>query len=49
MSTGLKDHFGGDEWGSINSVSQCFVKLKEGTSPEQLNAQFPVLKRKIQG
>ena len=46
MSTGLKDHFGGDEWGSINSVSQCFVKLKKGTRPEQINAQFPVLREK---
>ena len=46
MSTGLKDHFGGDNWGSINSVSQCFVKLQRGTSPEQLNAQFPVLREK---
>ncbi|HKC37777.1 MAG TPA: ABC transporter permease, partial [Chitinophagaceae bacterium] len=46
MSTGLKDHFGGDEWGSINSVSQLFVKLKKGTRPEQLNAQFPGLREK---
>ena len=46
MSTGLKDHFGGEEWGSINSVSQCFVKLKEGTTPEQLNAQFRLLREK---
>ena len=46
MSTGLKDHFGGDEWGSINSVSQCFVKLQKGTKPEQLNAQFPALREK---
>jgi predicted permease len=45
MATGLKDHFG-DDWGSINSASQCFVKLKEGTRPEQLNAQFPMLREK---
>src|SRR5678809_758339 len=37
MSTGLKDHFGGDFWGSINSSSQLFVKLKNGTRPEQVN------------
>jgi hypothetical protein len=49
MSTGLKDKFGGNEWGSINSVSQCFVKLQKGTRPEQLNAQFPALREKIQG
>jgi hypothetical protein len=46
MSTGLKDHFGSDDWGSINSVSQCFVKLKKGTSPEQLDVQFPMLREK---
>src|SRR4030095_10910273 len=46
MSTGLKDHFGGDEWGSINSVSQLFVKLKKDTKPEQLNAQFAGLREK---
>ena len=46
MSTGLKDRFGGDEWGSINSSSQLFVKLKKGIRPEQLNAQFPALREK---
>jgi ABC-type antimicrobial peptide transport system permease subunit len=46
MTTGLKDHFGGDDWGSINSVSQLFVKLKEGSKPEQLNTQFPNLRKK---
>ena len=46
MKTGLKDHFGGDDWGSINSVSQAFVKLKKGTSPAQVNAQFPGLRKK---
>ena len=46
MSTGLKDHFGGDDWGSINSVSQVFVKLRKGTRPEQLNAQFAGLREK---
>jgi len=46
MATGLKDHFGSDDWGSINSSSQCFVKLKKGTKPEQLNTQFPMLREK---
>ena len=46
MSNGLKDQFGGDEWGSINSVSQLFVKLKEGVEPEQVNAQFAGLRKK---
>ena len=45
-TTGLKDHFGGDDWGSINSVSQLFVKLKTGTRPEQVNAQFAELREK---
>ena len=46
MATGLKDHFGGDEWGNTNSSSQLFLKLKKGTRPEQLNAQFPGLREK---
>lgn len=46
MKTGLKNHFGGDHWGSINSVSQTFIKLKEGIKPEQLNAQFAGLRGK---
>ena len=46
MNTGLKNHFGGDEWGSVNSASQLFVKLKEGTKPEQLNSQFAGLRKK---
>lgn len=48
MTTGLKDHFGGDEWGNINSVSQLFVKLKKGVKPEQLNAQFAGLRKKYE-
>lgn len=46
MKTGLREHFGGDEWGSINSVSQAFVKLKKGTRPEQLNTQLALLREK---
>jgi len=46
MSTGLRDHFGGDEWGSINSASQLFVKLKQGTTAERVNAQFAGLRDK---
>lgn len=46
MSTSLKDNFGGGEWGSVNSASQFFVKLKPGTRPEQLNAQFKPLREK---
>src|SRR6187402_2047159 len=46
MSIGFKNHFGGDDWGSINSGSQLFVKLKKGTRPEQLNVQFAGLREK---
>ena len=46
MTTGLKDQFGGDDWSSINSASQYFVKLKKGTKPEQVNAQFSALREK---
>ena len=46
MKTGLKDQFGGNEWESINSVSQAFVKLKKGTNPEQLTSQFVTLREK---
>ncbi len=46
MTTNLKDQFGGDEWGSINSVSQLFVKLKQGTRPEQLTNQLAALRSK---
>ena len=31
--TGLKNHWNWEEWGSINSSSQMFVKLKKGTKP----------------
>jgi ABC-type antimicrobial peptide transport system permease subunit len=46
MNTGLKDHFGGDDWGSVNSVSQLFIKLKKGTKPEQVKAQLVELRHK---
>ena len=46
MTTGLVDRFGGNEWGSINSVSQLFVKLKPGIKPGQINAQFAGLRKK---
>lgn len=46
MTTGLKDNFGGNEWGNINSVSQLFVKLKKGVTPQQVNAQFAGLRKK---
>ncbi|MGB4845771.1 MAG: ABC transporter permease [Ferruginibacter sp.] len=45
MTTGLSEQFGGTEWGSINSVSQLFIKLKAGTSPQQVNKQFAGLRK----
>lgn len=46
FTTGLKDQFGGDEWGSINSSCQVFVKLAKGTTTKQIEAQFPGLRKK---
>lgn len=46
MTTGLIERFGGNEWGSVSSSSQLIVKLKKGTKPEQLNAQFKGLREK---
>lgn len=47
--TRLINNYGGNEWGSINSASQAFVKLKKGIKPEQLNAQFAGLREKYRG
>ena len=46
MTTRLKDDFGGDDWTSINSASQLFVKLKPGVTPFQVNRQFAGLRKK---
>lgn len=46
MTTGLSEQFGGTEWGSINSSSQLFVKLKKDIKPGQVNSQFAGLRRK---
>ena len=45
-ATGLIEQVGGNDWGSINSVSQLFLKLKKGTKPEQLDPQFLALREK---
>ncbi len=44
--TTKKDDFGPDNWGSINSDSQLFVKLGKGTSAQQINKQFIALRDK---
>lgn len=46
MITGLADQFGGNDWGSVNSASQLFVKLKPGTGAGQVNNQFAGIRKK---
>jgi putative ABC transport system permease protein len=38
--TGLKDQWGWNEWGSINSASQLFLKLMPGVSPKRIEQQL---------
>ena len=45
-STGLKNHWNWEEWGSINSNSQCYVKLKAGAIPLQIEKQLANLRNK---
>jgi len=45
-NTGLKNRWSWEEWGSINSSSQMFVKLKKGTQPAQIEKQLAVLRDK---
>ncbi|RYG42377.1 MAG: ABC transporter permease, partial [Chitinophagaceae bacterium] len=45
-STGLKDRWGWDEWGSINSNSQLFVKIEPRASTASLLKQFAALREK---
>lgn len=44
--TSLRDRWGWDQWGSINSASQLFVVLKPGTKPADVLAQVKVLREK---
>jgi predicted permease len=46
MQSGLKENFGGDDWGSITSASQLFVKLKAGLQPQQINQQLAAIRKK---
>lgn len=43
-NTGLKKHWNWEEWSSINSSSQMFVKLKKGVKPAQIEKQLAVLR-----
>lgn len=42
----MKDDFLPEQWGSINSNSQFFVKLTKGTTAAKINAQMPALRKK---
>jgi predicted permease len=46
MSTGQYKNFGGDQWNSINSASQLFVKLKPSTATSQIIKQMEGLRVK---
>ncbi len=45
-STGLKNQYGWDEWGSTTSSSQLFVKLTKGTTAAKINSQLKALLKK---
>jgi putative ABC transport system permease protein len=45
-ATGLKDNMGWEEWGSVNSSSQFFVKLNKGIKPAQIEKQLEGLRTK---
>jgi len=44
--TGLKDHWGWTEWGSINSASQMFVKLIPGRQIKDIENQLGLMREK---
>jgi putative ABC transport system permease protein len=45
-TTSLKEHFGGDEWNSVNSASQLWLSLSPGVSARQIEKLLPALRRK---
>jgi putative ABC transport system permease protein len=47
ISTYAKDlkENGGEEWGSVNSASQFFVKLDKGADPKKIDSQFPAFRK----
>jgi predicted permease len=45
-NTGIKKHWNWEEWGSINSSSQMFVKLDKGKSAAQVEKQLVALREK---
>jgi len=44
--TGLKEQWGYEEWGSITSASQMFVKLNKGTSIAKIEQQLVTIREK---
>jgi len=45
-SSGLKTNYGWDQWGSINGVSQLWLKLSKSTTQAQIEARLkPLLKK----
>ncbi|MGK2864665.1 MAG: ABC transporter permease [Chitinophagaceae bacterium] len=45
-NTGLRKHWNWEEWESINTSSQLFVKLKTGAQPAQIEKQLVGLRNK---
>jgi len=45
-ATGLKEQWGNEEWGSITSASQMFVKLSKGTSTSKIEQQLVSIREK---
>lgn len=48
FSDELKNNNGWEEWGSVSSSSQFFVKLKEGTDTAKINRELAVLRKKYE-
>jgi len=47
--TGLKNHRGWGQWGSINSSSQLFVKLNPLVNPANIEKQLVIIREKYRG
>jgi len=45
-STNLKNNMGFDQWGSVNSSSQFYVKVNQGVSPKNIEKQLVDLRSK---
>jgi putative ABC transport system permease protein len=46
FNSGLRYNMSVDQWGSINSASQFFIKLNKGTSQKQIESQLASLYKK---